>query len=236
MQERVDHRHEDEHHRSQRSGWLRAGVLGANDGLLSTASLLIGVAAGDATRSVLWLTGFASLAAGAFSMAAGEYSSVSSQRDAEVADLRMEAEALEANPNAEINELAGIYRRRGLSPELAREVALALHQGDALAAHAHDELGLDPDALSAPVLAAVVSAASFVLGALVPVLAMGLLSHRLRVPVTAVITLVALGCLGVFGARAGGARRVPALIRLVVLGGLAMGVTSLIGRAVGSGV
>src|ERR1700710_577916 len=121
MRERPDHRHDDEHHRSHRTGWLRAAVLGANDGLLSTASLLIGVAAGDASRSVLWLTGFASLAGGAFSMAVGEYSSVSSQRDAEVADLRMEAAALEANPNAEINELAGIYRRRGLSPALSRE-------------------------------------------------------------------------------------------------------------------
>jgi VIT1/CCC1 family predicted Fe2+/Mn2+ transporter len=236
MQERVDHRHEDEHHRSQRSGWLRAGVLGANDGLLSTASLLIGVASGDAGRSVLWLTGFASLAAGAFSMAVGEYSSVSSQRDAEVADLRMEAEALEANPSAEINELAGIYRRRGLSAALSREVALALHQADALAAHARDELGLDPESLSAPLQAASVSAASFVLGALVPVLAMGLLPHDLRIPLTAALTLLTLALLGAFGARVGGARPRPAVVRVVVLGGLAMAITSLIGRAVGAGV
>jgi VIT1/CCC1 family predicted Fe2+/Mn2+ transporter len=236
MPERIDHRHEDEHHRSQRSGWLRAAVLGSNDGLLSTASLLIGVAAGDATRSVLWLTGFASLAAGAFSMAVGEYSSVSSQRDAEVADLRMEADALQANPNAEINELAGIYRQRGLSPALSREVALALHQADALAAHARDELGLDPEALSAPLQAAGVSAGSFVLGALVPVLTMGLLPHSWRISVTAVVTLIALALLGAVGARVGGARRRPAVIRLVVLGGVAMAITSLIGRAVGAGV
>jgi VIT1/CCC1 family predicted Fe2+/Mn2+ transporter len=236
MKERVDHRHEDEHHRSQRAGWLRAGVLGANDGLLSTASLLIGVAAGDASRSVLWLTGFAALAAGSFSMAAGEYSSVSSQRDAEVADLRMEAEALEANPGAEINELAGIYRRRGLPPELSREVALALHQADALAAHARDELGLDPDALAAPLQAALVSAGSFVMGALVPVLTMGLLPHGLRIPITAVVALVALGLLGAVGATIGGARALPAARRLVLLGGLAMAVTSLIGRALGAGV
>src|SRR4051794_31778076 len=212
MPERPDQRHDDEHHRSQRSGWLRAAVLGANDGLLSTASLLIGVAAGDASRSVIWLTGFASLAAGSFSMAAGEYSSVSSQRDAEVADLRMEAEALQSNPNAEINELAGIYRRRGLSPDLAREVALALHQADALAAHAHDELGLDPDSLSAPLQAALVSAASFILGALVPVLTMGLLPHGFRIPITAVVTLITLGLLGAIGAEVGGARVIPAAV------------------------
>jgi VIT1/CCC1 family predicted Fe2+/Mn2+ transporter len=236
MQERIDHRHEDEHHRSQRAGWLRAGVLGANDGLLSTASLLIGVAAGDASRSVLWLTGFASLAAGSLSMAAGEYSSVSSQRDAEVADLKMEAAALLDNPNAEINELAGIYRRRGLSAALSREVALALHQADALGAHARDELGLDPEALSAPGQAALVSWISFVLGALVPVLTIGLLPHDWRIALTALITLLTLAVLGAVGARIGGARRRPAVIRVVVLGGMAMAVTSLIGRAVGASV
>ena len=165
--------HRTEEHRSQRAGWLRAAVLGANDGLLSTASLVLGVAAGDASRSVLWLSGLASMAAGAFSMAAGEYTSVSSQRDAEEADLVAEQAELHANPDEELRELAAIYRRRGLSAELARQVALELHDVDPLGAHARDELGLDPEALAAPRQAAVVSFLAFAAGALVPVLKIG---------------------------------------------------------------
>lgn len=228
--------HVSETHRSQRSGWLRAAVLGANDGLLSTASLVLGVAAGDASRSVLWLSGLASMAAGAFSMAAGEYTSVSSQRDAEEADLRAEAAELEANPEGEFRELTEIYRRRGLSPALAQQVAEELHEVDALGAHARDELGLDPEDLAAPMQAAGVSFASFAIGAIVPVLTIGLLPSSTRSAITAVVTLVALGVLGAVAGRLGGAPTRRAAIRLMVLGAVAMAVTSGIGRLVGVAV
>jgi VIT1/CCC1 family predicted Fe2+/Mn2+ transporter len=228
--------HRTEEHRSQRAGWLRAAVLGANDGLLSTASLVLGVAAGDATRSVLWLSGLASMAAGAFSMAAGEYTSVSSQRDAEEADLVAEQAELHANPDEELRELAAIYRRRGLSPELARQVAHELHAVDPLGAHARDELGLDPESLAAPRQAALVSFLAFAAGALVPVLTIGLLPSSIRMIVTAVVTLVALATLGALAARLGGADERRAAIRLVSLGALAMAVTSGIGALVGVAV
>lgn len=225
-----------EQHRSQRAGWLRAAVLGANDGLLSTASLLLGVAAGEAGRSVLWLSGLASLAAGAFSMAAGEYTSVSSQRDAEEADLRAEAAELRTQPVAEVQELIDIYRRRGLSPGLAEQVAAELTKTDPLAAHARDELGLDPDALAAPLQAAAVSFASFAVGAAVPLLTIVTLPDAARIPVTALLTVLALGLLGALAARLGGSRVGRAALRLVLLGGLAMGVTMLIGAVVGVSV
>ncbi|MEZ5234692.1 MAG: VIT1/CCC1 transporter family protein [Acidimicrobiia bacterium] len=237
MSSRTAHQsHLSETHRSQRSGWLRAAVLGANDGLLSTASLVLGVAAGNAGRSVLWLSGLASMAAGAFSMAAGEYTSVSSQRDAEEADLRAEAAELAAHPEAEFRELTEIYRRRGLSPELAHQVAMELHEVDALGAHARDELGLDPDDLAAPLQAAVVSFASFAAGAAVPVLAIGLLPQSVRSLITAVITLAALGGLGALAGRLGGAPMGRAALRLVALGALAMAVTTVIGSVVGVAV
>ena len=225
--------HRREIHRSQRSGWLRAAVLGANDGLLSTASLVLGVAAGDASRAVLWLSGLAALAAGAFSMAAGEYTSVSSQRDAEEADLAAEAAELRAHPEDEVTELTEIYRSRGLSPNLARRVADQLHEVDALAAHARDELGLNPDALAAPLQAAGVSFVSFATGAVVPVMTIGLLPASLRMVVTALFTLVALATLGAVAGRLGGADPRRAAVRLAVLGALAMAVTSGIGRLVG---
>lgn len=225
-----------EEHRSQRSGWLRAAVMGANDGLLSTASLVLGVAAGNADRSVLWLSGLAAMAAGAFSMATGEYTSVSSQRDAQEADLRTEAAELKHNPDDEISELTEIYRRRGLSGELANRVAVELHEHDALAAHARDELGLDPEDLANPVEAAVVSFVSFLIGAVVPVLTIVLLSPSTRMLVTAVVTLFALGALGAVAARLGGADERRAALRLVGLGALAMAVTSGIGSLVGVAV
>jgi VIT1/CCC1 family predicted Fe2+/Mn2+ transporter len=225
--------HRGEQHRSQRVGWLRAAVLGANDGLLSTASLVLGVAAADVGRSLLWLSGLASMAAGAFSMAAGEYTSVSSQRDAELADLRVEAAELQAHPEAEVRELTEIYRRRGLPPTLARRVADELHRSDALGAHARDELGLDPDALAAPFQAALVSFASFAVGAVLPVLTIALLPAAARMLVTAAITLVALASLGAAAARLGGAPTGRAAVRLLVLGALAMAVTSAIGSLVG---
>jgi VIT1/CCC1 family predicted Fe2+/Mn2+ transporter len=225
-----------ERHRSGRAAWLRAAVLGANDGLLSTASIVMGVAAASTERSGLLVAGFAALAAGAFSMAVGEYSSVSSQRDTELADLDRERRELVSSPEAERAELAGIYRTRGLTPETASQVAEELMATDALAAHARDELGLDPAALARPVQAAAVSAVSFTLGALVPVLVVALAPPAARVTVVVVLTLVGLAILGSVGARLGGAPRLRASLRLVVFGGLAMVVTSLIGHLVGRAV
>jgi vacuolar iron transporter family protein len=223
----------EEHHKSHRASWLRAAVLGANDGLLSTASLVIGVAGGGGDRQIVLLAGLAGGFAGAFSMAAGEYSSVSSQRDTERADLEIERRALTEHPDVELEELAAIYRHRGLSRSLAREVAEQLHEKDALRAHARDELGLDPDDLARPAQAAVTSAISFVLGALVPLLFIVLVPLDLRIPVTAAVTLVSLGALGALAAFLGGAPPLRAAARLFVLGGLSMAATYVIGRAVG---
>lgn len=228
--------HMEEEHKSHRAGWLRAAVLGANDGLLSTSSLVIGVAGGGAERQIVLLAGLAGLFAGAFSMAAGEYSSVSSQRDTEQADLEIERRALAEHPDVELAELAAIYRHRGLSRPLAQEVAEQLHAKDALRAHARDELGLDPDDLARPVQAAITSAVSFVLGAVVPLLFIVLMSVDLRVPVTAGVTLVALAGLGYLAAFLGGAPPWRAALRLFTLGGLSMLATYLIGHAVGVSV
>ncbi len=231
-----DHDHVGEQHRSHRSGWLRAGVLGANDGLLSTASLLIGVAAGNASRSVLVLTAVAALVAGALSMAVGEYSSVASQRDAELADLQMERRSLASDPDEELLELAELYRKKGLTQELSMEVAQQLSAIDAFAAHSRDELGLDPDALTSPIQASLSSALSFSLGAAVPALTMGLASSGVRIPGTVGLTLVALGVLGGIGARLGGASVTRAAVRLVLLGGGSMVVTTMVGRLLGTSV
>jgi len=229
--------HHRERHYSERAGWLRAGVLGANDGLLSTASLLMGVAAADASRSGLVTAGVAAAAAGALSMAVGEYSSVSSQRDTELADLARERVELATEPEAELAELAAIYRRRGLSAGLARQVAEELHaSGDTLAVHARDELGLQLDALARPVQAAGVSAVSFVLGALVPVLSIALFAASVRIPVTVVLTLIGLGALGAIGAALGGANRARASARVLVGGAVAMAVTAAVGALVGAAV
>ncbi|MGE0307469.1 MAG: VIT1/CCC1 transporter family protein [Acidimicrobiia bacterium] len=222
-----------EHHRSHRAGWLRAAVLGANDGLLSTAGLLVGVASGNASNSVIVLTGLASLAAGGLSMAIGEYGSVSSQLDAELADLAIEQRALDDEPDVEVAELATIYRARGLSADLAMQVAEALHEADALGAHARDELGLDPEALAKPLEAAVVSAGSFSIGAAIPIATMGLLGDSLQTPVTVTITMIGMFVLGAVGAKLGGARPWRAGVRIFVLGGLAMAATSIIGKLVG---
>jgi vacuolar iron transporter family protein len=228
--------HADEHHRSHITSWLRAAVLGANDGLLSTASLLIGVASGDASRSTLALTGSAALVAGALSMAAGEYASVASQRDAELADLEKERRALERNDRSERVELARIYEQRGLSPELARSVAAQLHAHDALGAHARDELGLDPDALAHPTQAALISAASFACGALLAVLSIVLTPGSVRIAVGVLVALAALAGLGWLSATLGGATRRRAMGRIVVLGGATMAVTALIGNIAGAAV
>ena len=223
-----------ETHLGGRAGWLRASVLGANDGIVSTASLVLGVASlgrtalGDRHRRAS-----PGLVAGALSMAAGEYVSVSSQRDAEEADLRLEARELRDDPTGELRELAGIYERRGLPTSLASEVADALTRHGPLEAHARDELGL-ADALRArPLQAAWASALSFSAGAILPLLAVALAPSGARVAVAVVVTLVALALLGHLGARLGGAQPGRAVVRVVVWGAIAMGVTAAIGALVG---
>jgi VIT1/CCC1 family predicted Fe2+/Mn2+ transporter len=225
--------HAAEHHRSPRIGWLRAAVLGANDGIVSVASLVIGVAAANSSRSAVMTAGLAGLIAGAASMAVGEYISVSSQRDLERADLEMEAAALESHPEAEMRELAGIYIRRGLEPALAREVAKQLQAHDAVGAHARDELGITEIAQARPWQAAWASAASFTTAAILPLIAVGVSPRGSRVPITAGVALVALALLGVLGARAGGAPWTRAAARVVLGGGIAMALTALIGYLVG---
>jgi len=221
-------------HLSHRSNWLRAAVLGANDGILSTASLVLGVAASGASGTAIAIAGIAGLVAGALSMAAGEYVSVSSQRDAEQADLRLEERELLRNPAGELRELAGIYEQRGLPPSLATKVAQSLSRGDALSAHARDELGLDEHRLARPFQAAWTSALAFSAGASLPLLAVAVAPAPVRVGVVVVVTLLALGLLGDLGARLGGAPRRPATIRVVVWGGVAMAVTAAIAAFVGT--
>jgi VIT1/CCC1 family predicted Fe2+/Mn2+ transporter len=223
--------HHVEEHAGGRSNWLRAGVLGANDGLLSTASLLVGVAAASADRSMLLATGAAALVAGAGSMAIGEYSSVSSQRDAELADLETEAEELRSTPRAELAELTGIYQRRGLDPELAREVAAALTAHDALTAHARDELGIDPAELARPVEASVVSAGSFSVGALIPIIVVLIVGATVRVPAVVVSALVGLATLGAVGAHLGGAPKLRPALRVLIGGAAAMAISWAVGQA-----
>jgi VIT1/CCC1 family predicted Fe2+/Mn2+ transporter len=225
-----------EGHAKTRGGRLRAGVLGANDGLLSTAGLLIGVAAADVSRSVLLTTGLAGLFAGAFSMAVGEYSSVSSQRDAERADLAKEKDELATSPRSEQAELTSIYLRRGLSFDLANQVATQLMAHDALEAHARDELGLDPNDLARPVEAAVVSALSFMIGALLAVVTVVLVPGTLRVPGAIVVTLAGLGVLGAIGAHLGGAPKGRAAARVLIGGAVALALSAAIGQVVGAAV
>jgi VIT1/CCC1 family predicted Fe2+/Mn2+ transporter len=223
-------------HLSHRSNWLRAAVLGANDGIVSTASLVLGVAAAGAGRAAIVTAGIAGLVAGALSMAAGEYVSVSSQRDAEEADLRLEERELRADPRGELRELAGIYERRGLPAELAAQVAEALSRDDPLEAHARDELGLAEERLARPLQAAWASALSFSTGALVPLLAVAIVPAGARIAVAVAVTLAALALLGDVGARLGGAPRGRATVRVVVWGALAMAITAAIGALVGSAV
>ena len=222
-----------ETHRSGRAGWLRAAVLGADDGLVSTASLIIGVAAASVPRGTVLVAGLAGLVAGAMSMAAGEYVSVSSQRDAERADVDLERRELAADPAAELDELTDIYMRRGLDRGLAAAVASRLSEVDPLGAHLRDELGFSDAAQARPVQAGVVSAASFAVGAAAPLLAVLLAPAEARIVVTAVATLILLAVLGVIGGRLGGAPAMPAALRVAVGGGLAMAATALIGGLVG---
>ena len=223
-----------ERHFGDRGGWLRAAVLGADDGIVSTASLMIGVAAASATKEATLLAGVAGLVAGALSMGAGEYVSVSSQRDAEQADIRREDAELANDPQGELEELAGIYRKRGLDAELARKVAVQLTAaGNHLATHMRDELGLDEATLANPLQAAMVSAVSFAVLALVPVVALLLAPPSLRIAAIALVSLVSLGGLGALGGKLGGAPMGRASLRVLVGGGAAMVTTALIGRLLG---
>ncbi|HYD89320.1 MAG TPA: VIT family protein [Vitreimonas sp.] len=229
-------RHHTERHRLARAGWLRAAVLGANDGIVSTASLVIGVAAAAAAKDAVLVAGVAGLVAGAMSMAAGEYVSVSSQADAQKADLARERAELREQPEFELQELSEIYIARGLAPELAREVAQQLTAKDALAAHARDELGISDLAKARPVQAALASAAAFATGAALP-LAVALLSPAAMLgPYVAASALVFLALLGATAARAGGAKMVRPVMRVVFWGALAMAITAAIGTALGVAV
>lgn len=222
-----------EAHLSHRSNWLRAAVLGANDGIVSTSSLVLGVAGSGASRTAIVTAGLAGLVGGALSMAAGEYVSVSSQRDTEEADIRVERRELREDPEGELRELAAIYEDRGLEPALAVEVARALTERDAVGAHVREELGLEDDRRARPVQAAGSSAAAFASGALLPLLA-ALAGGGPRTAVIVVVTLAALAALGVLGARLGGAPPGRAAARVVIWGAVAMAVTYAIGATVGT--
>lgn len=219
-----------EQHYVNRTGWLRAAVLGANDGLLSVASLLVGVSAASFDRSQLLLTGVAGIVAGAMSMAAGEYVSVSSQADSEAADIGREKRELEAHPEHEHRELTAIYIRRGLPKDLALQVADALSAHDELEAHARDELGITEHSTAKPVQAALASAASFVTGGMTPLLSVLLAPSAISLPVLIIVTILVLGGLGAAGAKAGGAPLAPGAIRVVIWGSLAMAITFAAGR------
>jgi vacuolar iron transporter family protein len=227
------HRRHREPHRSGALGWLRAAVLGSNDAIVSVASLLVGVGETAASKQTMIVTGVAGLVAGAMSMAVGEYVSVSSQRDAERADIAKESAELEEAPDAELHELAGIYVRRGLERELAMQVARQLSAHDRLGAHLRDELGIVETARARPLQAAWVSAVSFSTFALVPITALALAPAAWRVPAVAIVTLIALGALGALGGWLGGASSGRAAARVVGGGALAMAITSGIGRLLG---
>jgi VIT1/CCC1 family predicted Fe2+/Mn2+ transporter len=228
------HRPRKERHRIGRTGWLRAAVLGANDGILSTSSLVVGVAAAHASRGNVLVAGIAGLVAGTMSMAAGEYVSVRSQADTEKADLVIEGAELRANPASEREELATIYVRRGLEPSLAKEVAQQLMAHDALGAHARDELGISHALTARPIQAALASAAAFASGASMPLVA-GLLAPAASIiPFVFATSLLLLCLLGALAARAGGAPVLPGALRVTFWGALAMGVTEVVGRFFGT--
>ena len=226
--------HLPERHRMASSGWLRASVLGANDGILSTASLVLGVAAAHGTSSSILIAGVSGLAAGAMAMAAGEYVSVHSQADIEGADLAKERLELSHDFAGEQAELAAIYVGRGLKPGLAKTVAFQLMAHDALGAHARDELGLTDELRARPIQAALSSAASFSGGAALPLIVAALATPGILMPAVAVASLVSLAVLGAASARVGGAKLLPSVIRVVFWGALAMGVTSSIGSLFGA--
>jgi VIT1/CCC1 family predicted Fe2+/Mn2+ transporter len=222
-----------EKHRSGRAGWLRAAVLGSDDAIVSTASLMIGVAASSASKEAILVAGVAGLVAGSMSMAVGEYVSVSSQRDAEGADVEREERELANQPQDELNELALIYVKRGLDPALAMNVAVQLSTHDRLGAHMRDELGIDQTTLARPMQAAWVSAASFAAFALLPIAALLIAPATSLIPAIAVLSLVSLGGLGALGGHLGGAPLGRAALRVLIGGAMAMTVTAVIGRLLG---
>lgn len=220
-------------HRSHRVGWLRAAVLGANDGIVSTASLIIGVAAASTAQENILLAGVAGLVAGAMSMAAGEYVSVSSQADTEKADLSLEKQSLEQNEEFEREELAKIYESRGLDPDLAKQVAVQLMAHDALGAHARDEIGISEIVSAQPIQAALSSAGTFTVGAALPLIVAWLIPGAALIPAVAVASLAFLALLGAIAARAGGASITIGAIRVTFWGALAMAITAGVGRLFG---
>jgi VIT1/CCC1 family predicted Fe2+/Mn2+ transporter len=220
-------------HRSHRVGWLRAAVLGANDGIVSTASLIIGVAAASATQENILLAGVAGLVAGAMSMAAGEYVSVSSQSDTEAADLAIEERSLEQDFEAEKDELAKIYEGRGLEPVLAQQVAEKLMAHDALGAHARDEIGISDSVSAQPIQAAFSSAGTFIVGAALPLMVAWAIPGHQQITVVAVASLVFLAILGSIAARTGGASITIGAMRVTFWGALAMAATAVVGRFFG---
>jgi VIT1/CCC1 family predicted Fe2+/Mn2+ transporter len=225
-----------EGHRTERIGWLRAAVLGANDGIVSTASLIVGVAAAGTARGEVLIAGLAALVAGAMSMAAGEYVSVSSQSDTENADLARERGELAADPEAERRELIGIYRERGLTDALATQVADQLMAKDALKAHARDELGISEHLAARPLQAAMTSAATFAVGAVLPLAFAALVPMAALVPTVAGTSLVFLAALGALAAYVGGARVTVGAARVAFWGAAAMALTALVGRLFGTAV
>ncbi len=224
-----------ETHKSHRAAWLRAAVLGMNDGIVSTSSLMLGVLAASGNQSAVVMAGMAGVVAGALSMAAGEYVSVGSQRDSELSDIEIEVRSLTENPDLELEELAWIYEKRGLDSELAKQVAKQLHDHDAVRAHAHHELGIDHDDLARPAQAAIASGSAFLIGGAVPILAAVLVSNG-NVWTITIISLIALFISGAIGALIGGGHKVKAAIRVFVGGGLAMAITYTVGHLIGASV
>jgi len=223
-----------ERHRAGNSGWLRAAVLGANDGILSTSSLVLGVAAAEGTHHSIMIAGVAGLVAGAMAMAAGEYVSVHSQADTERADLAMERVELSTDPEGEKAELTAIYVGRGVEPRLARQVADQLMAHDALGAHARDELGISEELRARPIQAALASAASFAVGAALPLLVTALCPRDWLIGAVAAASLIFLAALGTLAARAGGAAMATGAIRVTFWGALAMAITALVGKLFGT--
>lgn len=228
--------HIEENHKSHRAAWLRAAVLGVNDGVVSTASLMLGVSAASPNKAAILTAGIAGLTAGALSMAVGEFVSVSSQRDSEKADLDIERRAIAADPDGELAELTMIYQNRGLDAKLAKQVAKQLHAHDALNAHARDELGIDQDALANPIQAALASAGAFSLGAIVPILAAVASSSSFSPWAITVASLILLAVSGAVGAVIGGGHKVIAALRVFLGGAAAMAITYFIGHLVGANV
>lgn len=227
-------RRHQEHHRTARVGWLRASVLGANDGIISTAALILGVAAAGSSHDAILISGIAALVGGAMSMAAGEYVSVYSQADAEKADLTKEKQELREEPEAELRELAGIYVKRGLDPALAKQVAVQLTQHDALGAHARDELGITEQLAARPLQAALSSAASFTVGAGLPLGVVALFAGNSLVPLVAGSSLAFLALLGAVAARIGGAGPLRGAVRVVLAGTFAFAITAGVGKLFGT--